>query len=76
MPIFDYRCVACGAVFEALVRGGATPPCPRCQAENPQRRVSAPAAPGRSGAIVQAARRQAAREGHFSHYSARERART
>jgi putative FmdB family regulatory protein len=30
MPLFDYRCTACRHEFEALVRGGVTPPCPAC----------------------------------------------
>jgi putative FmdB family regulatory protein len=30
MPLFEYRCSSCGAEFEALVRGGETPPCVAC----------------------------------------------
>jgi len=75
MPIHDYRCRACGAEFEALVRAGAQPACPGCGAGDADRLISAPVAPGKSKAIVAAARRQAAREGHFSNYSAAERGR-
>ncbi len=31
MPLFDFRCKACGHIFEVLVRGRETPQCPRCQ---------------------------------------------
>lgn len=32
MPLFDFRCRACGHVIEVLVRpGSAAPICPRCQ---------------------------------------------
>lgn len=75
MPIHDYRCRACGTAFEALVRAGAQPACPGCGAADAERLLSLPAAPGKTKAIVAAARRQAAREGHFSHYSAAERGR-
>ncbi len=30
MPLYEYTCRGCGAEFEALVRGGAAPACPRC----------------------------------------------
>ena len=73
MPIRDFRCRACATTFEALVRGDTAPPCPACGAGAAERLVSAPSAPGRSAGLLQGARRQAAREGHFSHYSARER---
>ncbi|WP_454731014.1 MULTISPECIES: FmdB family zinc ribbon protein [Cupriavidus] len=73
MPLYDYLCQACGHRFETLVRAGATPACPRCGGTALDKQVSAPAAPGKSKAVVAAARRQAAREGHFSQYSAAER---
>jgi putative FmdB family regulatory protein len=73
MPVYDYRCSACGHCFEELVRLGETPSCPACGAGEPKKLLSAPAAPGRSRGIVASARRQAAREGHFSHYSSAER---
>ena len=31
MPIYDFRCVKCGHVFELLVRTTALPPCPECK---------------------------------------------
>ena len=73
MPIHDFQCRACGHRFEALVRNGLSAACPRCGASDPDKQISAPAAPGHSKAIIASARRQAAREGHMSHYSAAER---
>lgn len=72
MPIHDYVCRACGGSFETLVRGGAVPACPYCGAIDLARQISAPVAPGRSAGIIASARRQAAREGHLSNFSASE----
>lgn len=73
MPLYDYRCPRCDYRFEVLQRAGAAAPeCPACHAAT-ERCVSAPAPPGRSKAIVASARRRAARDGHFSHYSKAER---
>lgn len=69
MPIYDYRCTACGKTFELLVRAATVPTCPACGSEALDRLVSAPAAPGQSADLIARARRQAAREGHFSHYA-------
>jgi putative FmdB family regulatory protein len=43
VPIFEYRCQACGGDFEDLVAraGDAAPPCPRCGATRVTRRLSA-----------------------------------
>lgn len=40
MPIYEYRCGACGHRFEKLVRGGAAPRCPSCESDVLQRLVS------------------------------------
>ncbi|MEK7330954.1 MAG: zinc ribbon domain-containing protein, partial [Candidatus Eisenbacteria bacterium] len=42
MPIFEYRCTACGERFEALVSRAdlATPHCPRCGAARAERLIS------------------------------------
>jgi putative FmdB family regulatory protein len=74
MPIFDFRCTACGQAFELLVRGSAVPACPHCASAALERQVSLTAPQGTSQAIITAGRRAAAREGHFSHYSWAERA--
>lgn len=75
MPIFDFLCTECRFEFDALVRAGDTPTCPECGSGNVNKLLSLPAAPGKSKDIIAKARRQAAREGHFSNYSAAERPR-
>ena len=42
MPIFEYRCTACGERYEALVSRAdrATPHCPRCGAARAERLIS------------------------------------
>lgn len=73
MPLFDFRCAACDLTFEKLVRADVLPPCPQCGGTAVEKCVSAPQAPGKSTELVAGARRQAAREGHFSNYSRAER---
>ncbi|UIF88264.1 zinc ribbon domain-containing protein [Cupriavidus sp. UYPR2.512] len=72
MPLYDYVCRHCGLRYETLVRGGATPVCPQCGSVTLIKQVSAPSAPARSKSLVAAARRQAAKQGHFSNYAAEE----
>lgn len=43
MPIYDYRCTACGHVFEELVKLGQTPNCPACNANDLEKLRSLPA---------------------------------
>ncbi len=74
MPLYDYHCPACGADFELLVRSSTVPQCPHCQATQLERQLSRIAPAGTSAALIAGARRQAAKEGHFSHYSKAERA--
>lgn len=74
MPLYDYRCTACGQQFELLVRSGTVPACPHCAATALERLVSLTAPQGTSQAIIAAGRRAAAKQGHFSHYSTAERA--
>ena len=40
MPLYDFRCRACGHEFEALVRAAEPPRCPECGAEDPERLLS------------------------------------
>ena len=75
MPIYDFHCPACDRVFERIVRADARPACPHCGAEQVEKLVSLPAAPGKSAGIIAGARKQAAKEGHFSNYSKTDRAR-
>jgi putative FmdB family regulatory protein len=74
MPIYEYRCTQCDTRFELLVRSDTEARCPHCHAETLERQISriAPASP--TAKRLAEGRRQAVREGHFSHYSAAERA--
>lgn len=49
--------------------GEAPPACPSCGGTGVERMVSRVAAPGKSCELIAGARRQAAKEGHFSNYS-------
>ncbi|HOX68689.1 MAG: zinc ribbon domain-containing protein [Rhizobacter sp.] len=74
MPLYDYHCKSCDAEFELLVRSSTVPTCPKCGATELERAVSRIAPAGKIEAIRASNRRQAAREGHFSNFSAAERA--
>ena len=74
MPIYDYRCAACGQPCELLVRSSTVPTCPHCASTALQRQVSLTTRQGSSKAVIASARRAAAKQGHFSHYSKAERA--
>ncbi|MDO5309403.1 MAG: zinc ribbon domain-containing protein [Planctomycetia bacterium] len=50
MPIYEYKCDACGADFEALVRGSEEPTCPDCNSPSVRKRMSAPSSPHVNGA--------------------------
>ena len=43
MPIYEYKCRACGREFEELVKLGETPDCPSCSGNDLERLVSIPA---------------------------------
>lgn len=72
MPLYDFHCSQCDAVHELLARSDDKPLCPTCGAEM-IRLVSIPQAPSKSAAFIKRSRAQAAKEGHFSNYSASER---
>jgi putative FmdB family regulatory protein len=57
VPIYDFRCGACGNEFEELVRAAELPACPRCGASDAQRLLSQVAPPPRIGLRGAAARR-------------------
>ncbi|MEZ5320041.1 MAG: zinc ribbon domain-containing protein [Vicinamibacterales bacterium] len=40
MPLYDFRCRACGHEFEALVRPGHEPGCPACASADLERLLS------------------------------------
>jgi putative FmdB family regulatory protein len=75
MPLFDYHCRACAHDFERLVSAREEPVCPGCGSNQLDKRMSVPAGPGKSKAVIASARRQAAREGHFSNFSRSEKPR-
>lgn len=60
MPIFEYTCRSCGQDFEALVRSGSTPACPKCAATDLERLISSPAvhSSGTHAAALKAAARR------------------
>jgi putative FmdB family regulatory protein len=74
MPLYDYRCKTCQAEFELLVRASTVPTCPQCASAELERAVSRIAPAGKIEAIRASNRRAAARQGHFSNFSAAERA--
>jgi len=74
MPLYDYRCKSCDAGFELLVRASTVLACPRCGATDLKRAVSRIAPAGKIEAIRASNRRLAASQGHFSNFSAAERA--
>ena len=42
MPIYDFKCRACGHEFEGLVLPARTPPsCPACKGQDLERQISA-----------------------------------
>jgi putative FmdB family regulatory protein len=49
MPIFAYRCRACGEEFQTLVTAGETPVCKACESEDLERQLSLIAAPAKGG---------------------------
>jgi len=58
MPLYDFRCRACGAQFEALVRPGHEPVCRACGATDLERLPSGMFSV-KSGAGLSAAARRA-----------------
>lgn len=75
MPIYEYHCDGCQRDFELLIRGSDEPVCPECGSRQLEKLVSRPTPPPQSPGIIARGRSQAAKEGHFSHYSAAEKRR-
>jgi putative FmdB family regulatory protein len=49
MPIYSYRCTACEAEFEQLVRAETKVACPDCKGRKLERLMSLPARPASAG---------------------------
>lgn len=75
MPLYDYQCCECHNLFEKLVLTSTQVVCPVCGSTHLSKLVSKPAPRNFTAEIVSGARKQAVREGHFSHYSASEKPR-
>ncbi len=69
MPLYDYHCKACDETFELLVRSDTRLVCPKCGSEDLEKLVSLTAPQGKTKQIIQRARAQANKEGHFSNFS-------
>ncbi|ABE41629.1 conserved hypothetical protein [Rhodopseudomonas palustris BisB5] len=73
MPLYGFHCADCDKDSELLVGFSDRPHCPGCGGRKMERLVSRPAPPGQSKGLIKAARAQAAREGHLSNFSRKER---
>jgi putative FmdB family regulatory protein len=73
MPLYGFHCAKCDTDCELLAGFGDKPACPACGSRKMTRLVSRPAPPGRSDGVRKAARARAAREGHLSNFSRKER---
>jgi len=40
VPLFEFKCTSCGYAFEALIRAGDVPSCPRCSGTDVERLLS------------------------------------
>ena len=49
MPIYAYRCRACGDAFETLVMSGETPVCAACASAELEQQLSLIASPAKGG---------------------------
>jgi len=73
MPLYGFHCENCDTDRELLVGMSDKPRCPSCGSRKMVRLISRPAPPGKAKGVVRAARAQAAREGHLSNFSRKER---
>jgi hypothetical protein len=75
MPLYSCQCGKCDKKVGLPVGFSAEPACQSCGSRKMTRPMSRPAAPGKTKAVVKAARAQVAREGHLSNFSRSERER-
>ena len=40
MPIYEYKCLGCGHLFEQVVLPKSTPACPECECQDLERQLS------------------------------------
>ncbi|HUI22537.1 MAG TPA: zinc ribbon domain-containing protein [Methylocella sp.] len=52
MPIFAYRCRACGKEFQTLVLSGETPVCEACHSADLDQQLSLIATPNKGGEVA------------------------
>ena len=74
MPIFEYKCNACGHEFEALVRSGDVPACEKCTGTDLEKRFSLPAIKSESthALAMRAAKKRDRKQGAEREYTQRE----
>lgn len=76
MPLYDFHCSDCNKTFELLIKSTDVPVCPECGGANMEKQVSRIAPHGQVPGLINQARTQAAKEGHFSNYKPSERPRS
>jgi putative FmdB family regulatory protein len=67
MPIFEYRCSACGNQFELLIRhDNKTAACPACDSKKVEKQLSLPAvkSSGTHEKAMRAAKKRDKKQGH------------
>ncbi|HXY57849.1 MAG TPA: zinc ribbon domain-containing protein [Methylocystis sp.] len=73
MPLYSYKCEACEAEFELLVRASEAPSCPSCGSSALTQQIARISADIRYPRIAKSWRQAAARSGDLSNFSAAER---
>ncbi len=67
MPLYDFRCRACGALFEALVRPNHEPVCRSCGATDLERLTSISVSVKSGAGLTPAARRAVQKQQRRQH---------
>jgi putative FmdB family regulatory protein len=69
MPLYEYRCKACGEVFEKMVRwseADRSPVCPNCQSPDTQKKMSHIASFGSTTSVSSGSTSSCGSGGRFS----------